>query len=520
MSDWTQIPKTLFGHVFLSVLAKGCLNLKHCMYLLAFCSMQTIFYGRSNNNFDVGYQECLNLPPCDTNCELDDWATWSSCSGTCFNTILRNYPTRTRKRTKISEAVGKGLCSPLKETEDCIDLPNCPINGEWSEWSKSVDCDKICGEGVEIHKRQCVGQEFDGEDCTGESEKEVKCFQRDCFCELGEWSDWSRCIANENGCGDGKKSRSREKKNSEFDCTLRNGEILEEEKNCYTKHCTNEFFTLNKITLQILEAEYPGTSKEWKITIKDSNGDNFCTTSTISGLTRGLKKSITGTDLGVCGKAQKKLSLTDFKTMESLTLQIRPKEQLTDMRVTSVQIFVCNNWDGGSNDKWKIGARDHHCGMIDSHTEFIRDEWKMFSKEEYTGGCSSKQINNWGTSLYLNFRSDGTDDLALCKAKVETQGNFRSVKYYHDRTGGHEWANDDYGKNSEFIGFGPLNGNIKDNRIKVGSVQLDFCVSNCDNGIAQYKSSSLPDKFYNMANGFDVSLNLQDKRKISKLCFI
>ena len=488
-----------------------------CMYLLACDSMQTIFYGRSNNNIEVKSQKCLNLSPCDANCKLSNWEPWSSCSVTCLDTTTYNFPTRTRERKLISSAVGNGLCLDLKEKESsCPNLQKCAINGAWSEWSKSVDCDKLCGEGVEIHTRQCEGQQFGGDSCPGESEKKEACFLRDCFCELAEWSDWSSCIANENGCGDGKKSRSREKKNSEFDCTPRNGENLEEEKECFTKHCTNEFFTLNKITLQILEGEYPGTSKEWKLTIKDSDGNDFCTTSTISGLDRGLKKSITGTDLGVCGKAQKKLSLADINSMEPLTLQVRPKEQLNDMTVTNVEIYNCNKDYGGSGNNWKIEIRDH-CKMA-SHTDFNLGEWKKFSSSKWIGECYTKKKNDWPSSFFLDFRSDGTDDMALCKANVETRGNFRSAKYSHDRTGGHVWTNDDYGKNSEFIGFGLLkSGNIKNNKIKIQRVQLDFCVSNCDDGIAEYISSNIPNNFYNMADGFDVSLNLQDKRKISNI---
>ena len=42
----------------------------------------------------------------------------------------------------------------MKEVENkCPGIPNCPINGEWSSWSKSEDCDKLCGEGTEIFLR-------------------------------------------------------------------------------------------------------------------------------------------------------------------------------------------------------------------------------------------------------------------------------------------------------------------------------------------------------------------------------
>ena len=81
---------------------------------------------------------------------------------------------------------------------------------------------------------------------------------RDCFCDLTEWSDWGRCNALENGCGDGKKTRSRSSVESDYRCEIKEGDQLEEERNCFTKHCTNEFYKMKKITVQVLEAEYPG----------------------------------------------------------------------------------------------------------------------------------------------------------------------------------------------------------------------------------------------------------------------
>ena len=39
----------------------------------------------------------------------------------------------------------------LTETEyTCPNLPKCPIDGEWTEWVKTIDCDVLCGEGIEV----------------------------------------------------------------------------------------------------------------------------------------------------------------------------------------------------------------------------------------------------------------------------------------------------------------------------------------------------------------------------------
>ena len=66
-------------------------------------------------------------------------------------------------------------------------------------------------------------------------------------------------MAIEYGCGDGKKSRTRTQVESESECQVREEDKLMEEKECFTKHCTNEFYKINNIKVQVLEAEYPGT---------------------------------------------------------------------------------------------------------------------------------------------------------------------------------------------------------------------------------------------------------------------
>ena len=66
-------------------------------------------------------------------------------------------------------------------------------------------------------------------------------------------------MAIEDGCGDGKKSRTRTQVQSGIECQVRPEDKLREEKKCYTKHCTDEFYKLNNIEVQVLEADYPGT---------------------------------------------------------------------------------------------------------------------------------------------------------------------------------------------------------------------------------------------------------------------
>jgi len=317
-------------------------------------------------------------------------------------------------------------------------------------------------------------------------------------------------MGTKDGCGNGNKTRARTKKTTDFDCSLREGEKLEETKECFTKHCTNEFYKLNKITVQVLEGEYPGTSKEWEMTIKGPNGFT-CTTSAISGLDRGVRKSITGTDLGRCGTAHKKLVLEDFQSMDTLKLYVKPVERLNDMTVTNVDIYNCNTNYGGSGDTWKIGIQNH-CDLS-KLTNFELGEWSHLSGKNLLGECYTKKKNDWQSYFKVDFKSDGTDDMAICDMKFMTRGTFRSAEYSHHESNNY-WTNDDYGKTSEYIGWGPLKKkNEHENQIKIENVELEFCVSNCDDGLAQYNSTNISNEFHIMKDGFEISLDLQDKHK-------
>lgn len=304
---------------------------------------------------EIQVQECLEIQPCDANCKVGQWEPWSSCSVECLNTTNYNFPSRSCKRIMISAAIGDGLCLPLTETDtSCPNITNCRIDGEWSEWSKSETCDQMCGNGTEVLTRQCLNQSYGGETCPGELEKNVTCFQGHCLCELTEWSEWSNCIALQNGCGNGTKSRNRTKKEEDIDCVLQDGQSLEEEENCFTKHCTNEFFTMNKITIEVDEADYPGLSEDWKIVIKDArSGEEWCSTQTVSDLKTGSRKIISGSELGKCG-FQDKFSRRDFKMIENLTLQIKPAEEPNSMSIHKLEIYNCNYQCGGSWDDWTV----------------------------------------------------------------------------------------------------------------------------------------------------------------------
>ena len=102
-----------------------------------------------------------------------------------------------------------------------------------------------------------------------------------------------------------------------------------------------------------------GTSKEWEI-IVIIDGKEWCTTSTIASLDRGVRKVISGGNLGSCGSATKKLNLQDFQTRESISIKIKPIAELNDMTVTKVWVYNCDWSFAGSGDSYDIALKDEN----------------------------------------------------------------------------------------------------------------------------------------------------------------
>ncbi|XP_052087844.1 coadhesin-like [Mytilus californianus] len=170
-------------------------------------------------------------------CILNDcpkWSLWSKCSLTCGQ-----GGERIRKRTCDNPAPANNGrdCSGSDSDEELCILNECPINGNWTEWSLWSICSLTCGEGGErIRKRTCdnPAPANNGQDCSGSDSDEELCILNDCPINgnWAEWSLWSKCSIS---CGsDGNRFRDRTCSNPEAanggrSCTGRGiqGEICE-----------------------------------------------------------------------------------------------------------------------------------------------------------------------------------------------------------------------------------------------------------------------------------------------------
>ena len=72
-----------------------------------------------------------------------------------------------------------------------------PVQGGWSEWTKTVNCTSPCVDGIEKFERQCNNPvpKFGGESCVGNSSKTEPCGSRACgkICDSVWYMDNANC---------------------------------------------------------------------------------------------------------------------------------------------------------------------------------------------------------------------------------------------------------------------------------------------------------------------------------------
>ncbi|CAC5422199.1 Coadhesin,Thrombospondin-1,Mucin-like protein,Hemicentin-1,Adhesion G protein-coupled receptor B3 [Mytilus coruscus] len=154
-------------------------------------------------------KEQCNLTDCPINGNWTEWSLWSDCSLSCGLGGGR-YRTRTCDNPAPANN-GRGCSGSGSEKEQCK-LTDCPINGNWTEWSLWSDCSLSCGLGGGRYRtRTCdnPAPANNGRGCSGSGSEKEQCKLTDCPINgnWAEWSLWSKCSIS---CGsDGNRFRDR-----------------------------------------------------------------------------------------------------------------------------------------------------------------------------------------------------------------------------------------------------------------------------------------------------------------------
>ena len=101
-------------------------------------------------------------------CEMSAWKE-GPCSLTCGG------GEKVLTREILKEARGHGDCGKTERVSPCNSQP-CDIDCHWSEWTEEVACNKSCGGGTKMMRRNMVrNSSGNGLPCTGEFTKLDDC---------------------------------------------------------------------------------------------------------------------------------------------------------------------------------------------------------------------------------------------------------------------------------------------------------------------------------------------------------
>ena len=263
-----------------------------------------------------------------------------------------------------------------------------------------------------------------------------------------------------------------------------------------------------RLKINVLDAKYPGSNQDWELTLKDNDQGKQCTTVT-SSLQTPTEVSLRGKKLGDCRTFLQHYARKDFQ--KSLKLEFKPKEKKDFLEVYGLSIYNCNKTDAGSNDTWTIEILD--LCKTNPITNFTSGEWKTLDSKSTLGDCFTKNKKKRQKALSLQFESDGKDDMMVCKVTIVTKSNFRSDKYLgkDPRKWIRKHGMESFWGGYDWIEWGPLKiVNTKKNKIKLRSVQLKFCDTDCDNSFIEYVATDIINDWYLMKDGFELTLKRQN----------
>ncbi|CAJ1402607.1 unnamed protein product [Effrenium voratum] len=180
------------------------------------------------------------------NGEWGMWREWTPCSGTCNSA----YRFRRRNIAVHANYCGNATVGVREEFEKCEELPPCTtdIDCEISQWASWTSCSCHCF-GMRSRSRYIsTFPSGNGETCFNEALKEIEPCNpgpnehrpADCSdteqqdCVLKAWEEWSQCTTS---CGGGQRSRVRELEQSPMGGGKPCNETLLQTKGCSLQHC-------------------------------------------------------------------------------------------------------------------------------------------------------------------------------------------------------------------------------------------------------------------------------------------
>ncbi|CAK9304502.1 unnamed protein product [Gordionus sp. m RMFG-2023] len=110
-----------------------------CQCRERYCEYEPIFSSPRSNNMDDCSRPQIQISNCTVNGEWTEWSAWSACTHTCGLAMRYRYRSCSNPRPQFG---GNDCMGNKKDHQVCISNPPCPemkpesINGDWSEWTE------------------------------------------------------------------------------------------------------------------------------------------------------------------------------------------------------------------------------------------------------------------------------------------------------------------------------------------------------------------------------------------------
>ncbi|XP_060786809.1 properdin-like [Neoarius graeffei] len=164
------------------------------------CSNPPPKYGGVCEGHSLEAETCDTETVCPTHGGWSAWGNWDACKETCKVEGLL-APEQYRHRTCTNpppslEPRGNNCLGSNVDTQSCTGLPFCPVNGNWGDWSAPSDCSVTCGVGKKTQYRECdnPAPKYGGRDCQGGNTKIQLCtVPKNCPVD-GQWTEWSEWL--------------------------------------------------------------------------------------------------------------------------------------------------------------------------------------------------------------------------------------------------------------------------------------------------------------------------------------
>ncbi|KAL8604253.1 hypothetical protein ACOMHN_023623 [Nucella lapillus] len=165
-----------------------------------------------NPHADHWEQDVSGCPSLDSPADggWSPWSDWSKCQQVGGDPVVDQCLCRARSCDYPKPSNGGRRCLGAS-----IEVANCTIHGQWTDWSEWSACSQTCGYALRERKRQCGNPppKYGGRGCEGEDSQKQYC-QDQAYCPLppvnGHWAVWSGWSACTEDCNGGIQTRRRQ----------------------------------------------------------------------------------------------------------------------------------------------------------------------------------------------------------------------------------------------------------------------------------------------------------------------